>query len=73
MTTCLAPDPTPTDTSDGDDLHHIWCCHPDIAVCGVDLTGVPDVDEPDAGVQVCRLCVVAWDGGLPCPVAGCRR
>jgi hypothetical protein len=74
MTTCLAPDRAPTDTGgEDDDLHHIWCCDPDVAVCGVDLTGVPDAGDVGDGVQVCPLCALAWDGGLPCPVPGCRQ
>ncbi len=44
-------------TFDDDDLNHIVCCNPDLALCGADASdaewGDIDVEEPDDCV-VCR-------------------
>jgi hypothetical protein len=66
--TTLAPAPAPQETStdDGDELGHYWCCIPDTAVCGADLT---DVEEGEGDPQV--NCVVCLDlVKLPCPRCG---
>jgi len=58
-------EPVRRDSADDDDLTHDWCdCRgPDVALCGVDLTGAEWVDwyyEDD-------LCVVCADlAELPC-------
>lgn len=48
-----APAPTTSNTSTG--LTHIYCCDPDLALCGEDLTDIPEVDEDTL------LCVVCDD------------
>lgn len=48
-----APAPTTNSTSTG--LTHIYCCDPDLALCGEDLTDIPTVDEDT------NLCVVCED------------
>jgi hypothetical protein len=54
----------PRQVTDGDELDHITECHDDDrGLCGMDLTGVPFVDELDES----RLCVVCADlEGLHC-------
>lgn len=47
-----APAPTPTVT--GPQIFHWYCCDPNIAYCGTDLSGVPKKDEGD-------MCVVCED------------
>jgi hypothetical protein len=53
----------------GDDLlDHIWCCDPDRALCGADLSGVEEVDS----IRPDRACVVCLDidrqPGPVCPL-----
>jgi hypothetical protein len=38
------------------DVDHWYCCDPNVAYCGLDLTGVPEGET--AGVM-CPLCVLA--------------
>jgi len=57
-------EPVRRDSAHDDDLTHDWCdCRgPDVALCGVDLTGAEWCDEDD------NLCVVcAYLAELPCP------
>lgn len=59
---------------DGDDgFNHIYHCDPDLAMCGKDLTGVPDVDPETGPDPVCVACEAAWLAGFPCPVPECPR
>ncbi len=73
MTVALAPDSVDLDVEelDEDDVH-LWCCDPDVALCGVSLEGdlVPEGDRGSEDGE-CRLCAYVWDESLPCPVAGC--
>ncbi|MEV1013737.1 hypothetical protein AB0I89_23590 [Micromonospora sp. NPDC049801] len=68
MATDTLPAPTRSDTQAGD-VDHLWCCVTYVAMCGVDLTGVPDASAP---TKLCPLCALADDTGMPCPVPGCR-
>lgn len=56
----------------GDDLVHYFCCDPDRAMCGEDLTGafVDDGDEDDG--DDCQACVDVLDVGEPCGAPLCR-
>jgi hypothetical protein len=47
-----APVPAPTRTSEGDELDHIYCCDPDVALCGTDISGHEDNDA-DGTCIVC--------------------
>jgi hypothetical protein len=70
MTAVTLPDSRPAPTSSGDDADHYYCCDPDIAMCGADLTAV--VENPDMPLEdVCRYCLYIDDEDLPCPVEGC--
>ncbi|WP_394436257.1 hypothetical protein [Streptomyces sp. SGAir0957] len=61
--TLTAPSPSAA-TSVGDEITHLYCCDPNRAICGVDLTGVPEVDEDEN-------CVVCIDPDEhPCPYCG---
>jgi hypothetical protein len=47
------------------DVDHLYCCDPDVALCGIDLSTVAEGHEfPD----LCTLCMLA-DLGL-CPRCG---
>ncbi|MEU3452128.1 hypothetical protein ABZ671_00595 [Micromonospora sp. NPDC006766] len=62
--------PNRPDTNTPGEVEHYYCCDENVAMCGLDLTGAPEV-EPGGG-PVCPLCHLAWDEGRPCPVPGCR-
>lgn len=42
-------------TSASDDLTHLYCCDDELALCGLDLRGVPENLDPDA--LMCVVCV----------------
>ncbi len=52
--------PELTDTLD--DLNHWYCCDPDLALCGIDLTDVAEMDD-DEEVN-CAACLDL--AGKPC-------
>ncbi|MFE9736154.1 hypothetical protein ACFYO9_37510 [Streptomyces sp. NPDC005863] len=56
MTTTALPQPLITPRSDpNDDVTHLWCCDPNLAMCGEDVSDSPEVDD---GVgQDCVVCV----------------
>lgn len=61
MTTSLAPAPVKT-TNGSSDLDHLYCCDPDLALCGTDVSDVPEIDA-DSDIT----CVVCADlDGEPC-------
>ncbi|GAA0495108.1 hypothetical protein Ade02nite_19190 [Paractinoplanes deccanensis] len=60
--------PSPSDTSVGDDVDHYYCCDPNVAFCGLDLT---DVLEGPGFHLICPLCALAEESGYRCP--GCGR
>lgn len=43
-TTHTEADPRHT-TDAGDDIVHLFCCDPDLAMCGMDLTGAMATDD----------------------------
>lgn len=50
MSTTLAPSTARTDVDS--DLNHIYCCNPNIAICGTDVSAHPEVDD-DINCVVC--------------------
>jgi hypothetical protein len=46
-------------------INHIYCCDPDTALCGVDVSKHPVVDLDDAD---CAVCLDLED--QPCPTCG---
>jgi hypothetical protein len=61
--TALATAPAPTRTGGPTSLNHIFCCDPDTALCGADVSDDELVDEAD-----CAVCLDLED--LPCPTCG---
>jgi len=53
MTTGVLLAPSSRATSDGTDLNHIYCCDPDTALCGTDVSGQPETDLDEANCVVC--------------------
>jgi hypothetical protein len=51
--TALATAPAPTRAGGPTSLNHIFCCEPDIALCGADISGDEIVDYDDADCVVC--------------------
>lgn len=60
--------PHTTRSANPDDVDHLYCCDPNLSMCGLDLTGVPEGPEFDA---VCPLCGLAGDTRQGCPEPGC--
>jgi hypothetical protein len=50
------------------DVVHLYCCDPDLALCGEDLT---DHDDNAEGPE-CPPCAVIDVVDQPCPVPGCE-
>lgn len=44
---------------------HWWCCDPNTAICGTDLTNAPEVEDDDVNCHVCTDLV-----NQPCPLCG---
>ena len=60
--------PVPASTGSGvNDLNHIYCCTPDVALCGTDISGDEDVDYDEAN---CVVCVDLENTDAPCPRCG---
>jgi len=67
MTCTLAlPVLTASDTSK---LDHVYCCDPDVALCGADLS---DHVESSMATNPCVLCIALEEIGIVCGTAGCR-
>ena len=60
MTTATAP--SPTTTSVGEDLNHLYCCDPDLALCGLDVSALPEVDDDTD----CVVCLDLEDADCDC-------
>ena len=56
-------------TDDGDDLIHRYCCNPDVALCGTDLSGEDDCEVTDeTECIVCAHLLLVGDCTVTCPV-----
>ncbi|MFD5081886.1 hypothetical protein ACFWOG_04490 [Kitasatospora sp. NPDC058406] len=62
MTTTTLPQPT-TNTTGNNDLNHVYCCSPNTALCGTDITDARDDDTADITCIVCADLI--WDN-TPC-------
>lgn len=51
--TALTTLPAPTRTGAPADLNHIFCCNPNITLCGVDSSEAEIVDYVEADCVVC--------------------
>jgi hypothetical protein len=67
--TLTHPTAPPQPANGDDEPDHLYCCDPDIAMCGVDVSDATEVG-PDIDGPLCKLCAYVCDEGLPCP-AGC--
>lgn len=47
-----------SEADDGDNLDHFWCCDPDVAYCGSDIS---DATERDFDEDAEDMCVVCYD------------
>jgi len=64
MTTATAPAPSPTNL--GNPTVHVFCCNPDRALCGHDVSNDPEVPNPTP-----NDCIVCLDlEEQPCPHCG---
>jgi hypothetical protein len=52
--TTPTPAPAQPGTTTGDNLDHWWCCDPDRALCGADLTDATEDDSIDPNCVVCE-------------------
>lgn len=52
----------------GADENHIYCCNPDLALCGADLSQTPE--DPDSDTT-CVVCTDLEASAQPCGT-GCR-
>jgi hypothetical protein len=48
---------------------HLYCCRPDVALCGEDLADGEDTDGEPAD---CIRCEVVAEAGVPCGAPFCR-
>lgn len=56
-------------SSDDDDLDHIYCeCDENISLCGIDLTGVEEIDKDAETPDDCVVCIDLRD--RPCQRCG---
>lgn len=68
MTTETLPQRTDQDVDDWD---HVFCpCDPDVALCGVDLTGLEECPAEAALEKTCPMCVVLAEPGHVCGRCG---
>ena len=69
MIATLSREVEAVDVGSGDNLDHVFCyCNEDLALCGLDLQGVPmAVVEPTPG-ELCVVCDDLW--GKPCGRCG---
>lgn len=67
MTTTVETSPaTDASTAPGSDLNHVYCCDPNTAWCGTDISTHAEIDS-DTPLD----CVVCADlEPLPCPTCG---
>jgi hypothetical protein len=56
--------PVPTTTGTRPDITHVYCCNPDMALCGEDLSSQHEVDDDD---QPCVVCSDLEDQECTCP------
>lgn len=66
MTATPAETEPAVSATSGGDLNHVYCCDPDTAWCGTDVSDAAEVG-PDTDID-CVVCAELED--LPCPVCG---
>ncbi|MET7900624.1 hypothetical protein [Streptomyces sp. NPDC005336] len=68
MITEALPAPAGVTRADDDELDHVYCCDPDRALCGADLSDVAEIvdDWDNEDVDVCVVCVDLERRGVRC-------
>lgn len=61
--TALAIAPVRSAGGIGVDITHLYCCDPDVGICGEDLSDTPEVDDG----QLCVVCADLEDQPCTCP------
>lgn len=61
-----AADPAVPATESDDCLRHVYCCDPETALCGTDLSDTDETDDDDA--PTCVVCLDLED--VTCPRCG---
>lgn len=70
MITSTLPERTSPDVED-DDFEHYYCCNPNVAFCGADVTDDVDVGDDFDPECPCPMCEVLL--GTVCPTCGQLR
>lgn len=55
-----------------DERIHVYCCDPDVALCGTPLSGADLGPHDGTGTVECFSCVAVDEAGVPCRVRFCR-
>ncbi|MFC9973506.1 hypothetical protein ACFVH6_21690 [Spirillospora sp. NPDC127200] len=63
------PRPASPGAEDDESVEHLYCCDPNRALCGVDITDDEDLGDAETDGPECPLCEVLID--QPCGVPGC--
>lgn len=70
MSITAQPRPSqPGHTITDNPFKHYYCCDPDVALCGADISGEEEDVGDDDLEQLCPMCEVLDD--RPCGAAGC--
>lgn len=73
MTAIAIADAPTRQRADDDDLSHVYCCDPDTALCGADLSNTPEDESVETDCVVCldlEATVAACCAGCPGAVTG---
>lgn len=56
-TTTAEPQTSNTDTGNDDaELNHLYCCDEDTALCGLDISGMPEAEVIEGDPDICLVC-----------------
>lgn len=69
---CAVRNPLTALPSAGDDGVHLWCCDDSISMCGLDISGDPEVPAEEDEL-LCPLCALVADEGAAVPGAWLPR
>jgi hypothetical protein len=62
----LAPKEAPAAVGSDLGLNHIYCCSPDVSLCGLDISQHPEIDVDE---NMCVVCEDLEDGPCTCTEA----
>lgn len=69
MTIDMLTRPATAPSGSGDEVDHLYCCDRNLAMCGMDLSQVPETEI----TRLCRYCDYIETENLPCPSPGCPQ